>query len=149
MVSPKVKCAMKFTFRSAGSWAKIPGGKKNYHLVVVVTNRLQSFSSSIRKGWEILCVISVTFPPSKNLESSLFRFVEHHHHIKANQVDVSSQYVSLKLIRICSRGARGKVLSPAEIERAMVRLIIFFTSCLVLKYICRKHPSSHPYSESP
>ncbi|KAG2212346.1 hypothetical protein INT47_001706 [Mucor saturninus] len=74
---------------------------------------------SIRKGWEILCVISVTFPPSKNLESSLFRFVEQHHNVTANQVDVLSKYVSLKLIRICSRGARGKVLSPAEIERAM------------------------------
>ncbi|KAI8091737.1 Rho GTPase activation protein, partial [Thamnidium elegans] len=75
--------------------------------------------SSIRKGWEILCVISVTFPPSKNLESYLFHFVEQHHTIKANQVDVMSEYVSAKLARICSRGARGKVLSAAEIERAM------------------------------
>ncbi|KAI9248727.1 Rho GTPase activation protein [Helicostylum pulchrum] len=75
--------------------------------------------SSIRKGWEILCVISVTFPPSKNLESYLFHFVEQHHTVKANQVDIMSEYVSSKLVRICSRGARGKVLSAAEIERAM------------------------------
>lgn len=39
--------------------------------------------------------------------------------MKANQVDVLSTYVSSKLERICSRGARGKVLSTAEIERAM------------------------------
>lgn len=71
-------------------------------------------------GWEILCVISVTFPPSKNLESYLFHFVEQHHFIKSNQVDILSQYVTSKLTRICSRGARGKVLSVAEIERAMV-----------------------------
>lgn len=30
----------------------------------------------------------------------------------------------MKLERICSRGARGKVLSIAEIERAMVDIMI-------------------------
>ncbi|KAI8643681.1 Rho GTPase activation protein [Parasitella parasitica] len=73
---------------------------------------------SIRKGWEILCVVSVTFPPSKNLETYLNRFVQQHFHQEKNQLDVLSQYVSAKLVRICSRGARGKVLSAAEIERA-------------------------------
>ncbi|RCH92990.1 hypothetical protein CU097_006478 [Rhizopus azygosporus] len=76
-------------------------------------------SESIRKGWEILCVVCITFPPSKNLESYLYDFVKQHHSIKENQVDVYSQYVTVKLERICSRGARGKVLSIAEIERAM------------------------------
>lgn len=61
----------------------------------------------------------MTFPPSKDLESHLFKFVEQHHAIKSSGVDVLSQYVSTKLERICSRGARGKVLSAAEIERAM------------------------------
>ncbi|KAI8884398.1 Rho GTPase activation protein [Backusella circina FSU 941] len=75
-------------------------------------------SDSIRKGWEIMCVISVTFPPSKDLESYLTRFVEQHHGITENQVDILSDYVSTKLVRICSRGARGKVLTAAEIERA-------------------------------
>jgi hypothetical protein len=77
-------------------------------------------SESIRKGWEILCVISVTFPPSKNLESYLHRFVQQHHDCQKNQVNILSRYVSQKLERICIRGARGKVLSEAEIERAMV-----------------------------
>lgn len=75
-------------------------------------------SDSIRKGWEIMCVISVTFPPSKDLETYLTRFVEQHHAITENQVDVLSDYVSTKLLRVCSRGARGKVLTAAEIERA-------------------------------
>ena len=81
-------------------------------------------SESIRKGWEILCVVCITFPPSKNLESYLYDFVKQHHSIKENQVDVYSQYVTVKLERICSRGARGKVLSIAEIERAMVDIMI-------------------------
>ncbi|CDH60032.1 rho gtpase activation protein [Lichtheimia corymbifera JMRC:FSU:9682] len=73
---------------------------------------------SIRKGWEILCVISVTFPPSKNLESYLNNFVDQSTHVTQNQVDVISQYVSTRLKRICARGAKGKVLTAAEIERA-------------------------------
>ncbi|KAI9316473.1 hypothetical protein BX666DRAFT_1951155 [Dichotomocladium elegans] len=74
--------------------------------------------NSIQRGWEILCVVSVTFPPSKNLESYLHHFVDQHKHITLNHVDIMSQYVSTRLIRICARGAKGKVLTAAEIERA-------------------------------
>ncbi|KAG1153045.1 hypothetical protein G6F37_000068 [Rhizopus arrhizus] len=74
---------------------------------------------SIRKGWEILSVVCLTFPPSKDLESYLYDFVKRYHSVKENQLDVFSSYVTSKLERICSKGARGKVLSIAEIERAM------------------------------
>ncbi|KAI9285037.1 Rho GTPase activation protein, partial [Umbelopsis sp. AD052] len=73
---------------------------------------------SVLKGWEILCVITITFPPSKNLESYLTEFVKQYHNQKENKMDVMSQHVSSKLIKICSRGAKGKVLTVAEIERA-------------------------------
>ncbi|KAI8388521.1 uncharacterized protein BYT42DRAFT_237779 [Radiomyces spectabilis] len=75
-------------------------------------------SKSIRKGWEILCIISITFPPSKNLEAYLTDFVQQHHQIQENDVHIMSQYVSSRLKRICTRGAKGKVLTPAEIQRA-------------------------------
>lgn len=78
------------------------------------------FRESIRKGWEILCIISVTFPPSKNLENYLTDFVQQNHHVKENQVDIMSQHVSTKLKRVCIRGAKGKVLTSAEIYRAKV-----------------------------
>lgn len=78
---------------------------------------------SIRKGWEILCIISVTFPPSKNLEAYLTDFVKQNHHIQENHVDIMSQHVSTKLKRVCIRGAKGKVLTSAEISRAKVILI--------------------------
>ncbi|KAI9485231.1 MAG: Rho GTPase activation protein [Benjaminiella poitrasii] len=74
---------------------------------------------STRKGWEILCVVCMTFPPSKNLESYLHHFVRQHHQNKNSQLVIQSHYVTAKLNRICTRGARGKVLSTAEIERAM------------------------------
>ncbi|KAI8997075.1 hypothetical protein BDB01DRAFT_769721 [Pilobolus umbonatus] len=74
--------------------------------------------ASIHKGWEILCIISITFPASKNLESYLTDFVAQHHHMIDNQVSIMSQHVSTKLKRICARGAKGKVLTAAEINRA-------------------------------
>ncbi|CDS12396.1 hypothetical protein LRAMOSA04590 [Lichtheimia ramosa] len=74
---------------------------------------------SIQKGWEILCVVSMTFPPSKNLESYLNNFVDQHKKMTcANKVDIMSEHVSRKLERICARGAKGKVLTAAEIDRA-------------------------------
>ncbi|KAI9488224.1 hypothetical protein BDB00DRAFT_849422 [Zychaea mexicana] len=76
--------------------------------------------SSIRKGWEILCIVCITFPPSKNLESYLTHFVQQHHQVTENDVNVMSQHVSNKLKRICIRGAKGKVLTAAEIERAKI-----------------------------
>jgi MyTH4 domain len=84
---------------------------------------------SILKGWEILCVITITFPPSKNLESYLTEFVKQHHDQKENKMDVMSQHVSSKLIKICSRGAKGKVLTVAEIERAKVSTHWTFFKC--------------------
>ncbi|GAB5593534.1 hypothetical protein Unana1_08434 [Umbelopsis nana] len=75
-------------------------------------------SWSVLKGWEILCVITITFPPSKNLESYLDEFVKQHHDQKENKMDVMSRHVSSKLHKICTRGAKGKVLTFAEIERA-------------------------------
>lgn len=77
-------------------------------------------SESIRKGWEILCIISITFPPSKNLEAYLIEFVQHSHHTVENDVGIISRHVSTKLKRICIRGAKGKVLTSAEIMRAKV-----------------------------
>lgn len=74
--------------------------------------------SSIKKGWEILCIISVTFPPSKNLEAYLTNFVQQNHKNTENQVNIMSQHVSTKLKRVCMRGAKGKVLTAAEINRA-------------------------------
>ncbi|CAO3703396.1 unnamed protein product [Rhizopus stolonifer] len=76
-------------------------------------------SASRRRGWEILCVVCVTFPPSKDLESYLFDFVQAYHLIEREELNVFSRYVTDRLARICLKGARGKVLSVSEIERAM------------------------------
>ncbi|KAF7730943.1 hypothetical protein EC973_000989 [Apophysomyces ossiformis] len=58
------------------------------------------------------------FAPSKDLEPYVTNFVRQHHHVQENKVDVISRYVSVRLQRVCARGAKGKVLTAAEIKRA-------------------------------
>ncbi|GBC02411.1 hypothetical protein RclHR1_04600011 [Rhizophagus clarus] len=74
-------------------------------------------SESVRKGWELLCVITVTFPPSKNFEAYLVQFTMDHF-TQSNQIDILSKHVHNRLVKICKRGPRGKVLTLSEIERA-------------------------------
>ncbi|CAG8707036.1 1870_t:CDS:2, partial [Cetraspora pellucida] len=63
---------------------------------------------SIRKGWELLSVVTVTFPPSKNFEAYLMNYVSDSFNVQENQIDVLSKYVHSRLVRICKRGPRGK-----------------------------------------
>lgn len=104
------------------------------------------YSKSIQKGWEILCVVSMTFPPSKNLESYLNNFVDQHKKMTcANKVDIMSEHVSRKLERICARGAKGKVLTAAEIDRAKVHLLNHLPLVsLIPIFLCRRHPLNLP-----
>ncbi|KAI8344959.1 hypothetical protein BD560DRAFT_411784 [Blakeslea trispora] len=98
----------------------ITKGQMRDEIYVQICKQLQDnpHGDSIRKGWEMLCIVSITFPPSKNLESYLTDFVQQHHTVQENDVCIMSQHVSAKLKRICIRGAKGKVLTSAEINRA-------------------------------
>ncbi|KAG1525155.1 hypothetical protein G6F52_003578 [Rhizopus delemar] len=98
----------------------ITKGQMRDEIYVQLCKQLQDNPNpaSVHKGWELLCIVSVTFPPSKDLESYLSDFVEQHHHSIDVKVSVISQHVSSKLVKICKRGAKGKVLTAAEIARA-------------------------------
>ncbi|KAI9256709.1 Rho GTPase activation protein [Sporodiniella umbellata] len=61
---------------------------------------------------------TVTFPPSKNLEDYLNNFVKQHFSSGDEKIATMSRHVSNKLKRVCKRGAKGKVLTVAEIARA-------------------------------
>jgi len=98
---------------------------------------------SIVKGWELLCIVITTFPPSKNFEQYLESYIWQHHNVTSNRVDVYSKHCSSQLARICKRGPRGKVLTIAEIERskeAPFRPSIFGET---LEYIMKLQTESH------
>ena len=72
------------------------------------------------KGWELLAVICVTYPPSKSFEEHIRRFIKGNAGSKDNRVRVLSAHCLLKMDRMCKAGPRGKVLTNAEIERARI-----------------------------
>ena len=86
----------------------------------VITAHLYLSSESIFRGWQLLCVLLVTFPPSKNFEAYLRAFMEQHVPITTGRVDVMAKYCIQRLSIISKKGPRGKALAIAEIETASV-----------------------------
>ncbi|KAG8829238.1 hypothetical protein FRC17_006910, partial [Serendipita sp. 399] len=75
-------------------------------------------AESIFKGWQLLCVLVVTFPPSKNFEEYLRSFMRERSTQTEGRVDVMSKYCIAKLRVITKKGPRGKAPGFQEIEIA-------------------------------
>ncbi|KAG5351861.1 hypothetical protein C0989_004684 [Termitomyces sp. Mn162] len=75
-------------------------------------------TESIFKGWQLFCVALITFPPSKNFETYLSSFFQHHTTQHEGRVDVMAKYCLRRLAYISKKGPRGKPPSLAEIETA-------------------------------
>ncbi|KAI0782113.1 Rho GTPase activation protein, partial [Abortiporus biennis] len=75
-------------------------------------------AESTFKGWQLLCVLLVTFPPSKNFETSLKTFLNQATGQQESRVDVMAKYCLRRLDNISRKGPRGKPPTLAEIETA-------------------------------
>ncbi|EIM79976.1 RhoGAP-domain-containing protein [Stereum hirsutum FP-91666 SS1] len=73
---------------------------------------------SVFKGWQLLCVLLVTFPPSKNFEAYLHSFLHQRTSQTESRVDVMAKYCLKRLALIAKKGPRGKAPSLSEIETA-------------------------------
>lgn len=69
-----------------------------------------------------MCVLLITFPPSKNFESYLQAFMQQHTTQQEGRVDVIAKYGLRRLAFIAKKGPRGKPPTIAEIETASVSL---------------------------
>jgi hypothetical protein len=67
-----------------------------------------------------LCVLLVTFPPSKNFEPYLRAFLSQRTGITEGRVDVLAKHCLKRLAAIAKKGPRGKPPTLAEIETASV-----------------------------
>lgn len=76
---------------------------------------------SVFKGWQLLSVLLITFPPSKNFETYLSSFIQQHSTQQEGRVDIMAKYCLRRLMYISRKGPRGKPPSVAEIEAASVR----------------------------
>ncbi|KAI0256424.1 hypothetical protein BJV78DRAFT_1273252 [Lactifluus subvellereus] len=70
------------------------------------------------RGWQLLCVLLVTFPPSKNFEPYLHAFLSQRTAITEGRLDVLAKHCLKRLAAIAKKGPRGKPPTLAEIETA-------------------------------
>lgn len=73
---------------------------------------------SVFKGWQMLCVLLIAFPPSKNFETYLRSFILQRIPQSEGRVDVMAKHCLRRLSAISKKGPRGKPPSVAEIETA-------------------------------
>ena len=89
-------------------------------------------SENIYHGWELMCALLMSFPPSKNFEAYLQSFIQSHAVGSDQKVVVFAKHCLIKLDRISKKGPRGKVPTIAEIDRAKVRPVMDHTDILIL-----------------
>ncbi|KZT64367.1 Rho GTPase activation protein [Daedalea quercina L-15889] len=77
-----------------------------------------SSAESVFKGWQLLCVLLVTFPPSKDFETYLRSYLQQATTHHEGRVDVMAKYCLRRLAYISRKGPRGKPPTTTEIETA-------------------------------
>lgn len=95
---------------------------------------LKIFRESIFKGWQLLCVLLISFPPSKNFEAYLQAFIQKHTTQQEGRVDVMAKHCLRRLVAISKKGPRGKPPSIAEIETASVSVLDIIFNFYMLSY---------------
>ncbi|KAI0633635.1 hypothetical protein C8Q77DRAFT_1058132 [Trametes polyzona] len=70
------------------------------------------------KGWQLLCVLLVTFPPSKDFETYLRSYIQQATNQQEGRIDVMAKYCLRRLAYVSKKGPRGKPPTAAEIETA-------------------------------
>lgn len=69
-------------------------------------------------GWILLSIMVWMFPPSRAMENYLKHFVLSHYNDSESRIDTLARYSFKKIMRVCETGARARVPTLPEIERA-------------------------------
>ncbi|KAF7984269.1 hypothetical protein HWV62_16118 [Athelia sp. TMB] len=101
------------------------------------------------KGWQMLCVLLITFPPSKNFETFLRAFIQQHTTQQEGRVDVMAKHCLKRLEAIAKKGPRGKPPSIAEIETASDAAFNPSTFGESLDAIIRLQERNYPHQKVP
>lgn len=104
---------------------------------------------SIFRGWQLLCVLVVTFPPSKNFEPTLRSFIQQNKGQTEGRVDIMAKYCYQRLSIIAKKGPRGKAPTVAEIETASDAAFNPSTFGESLDAILRLQERTYPHLQIP
>jgi len=95
-------------------------------------------------GWELIVIVTASFPPSKNLEGHLHKFFEEYWKHREKQIRKMARYSSKSLHQICSRKGSMSVLSKAEIQQAREMPFTKSFFGVTLETIMENQAKSHP-----
>ncbi|KAJ3321192.1 hypothetical protein HDV06_004535 [Boothiomyces sp. JEL0866] len=75
----------------------------------------------VKRGWQMMNVLTSTFPPSKNLENYLKQFIEDNFNLDSEGgfLDTVIRSASSSLARTCKTGPRGRTMTHAELEQVL------------------------------
>ncbi|KAI0058032.1 hypothetical protein BV25DRAFT_1902420 [Artomyces pyxidatus] len=106
-------------------------------------------TESVFKGWQLLCVLLVTFPPSKNFETYLESFLKQRTSQTEGRVDIMAKHCLKRLSVIAKKGPRGKPPTVAEIETASDAAFNPSTFGESLDAIYRLQERNYPQQKTP
>ncbi|TFY56119.1 hypothetical protein EVG20_g9052 [Dentipellis fragilis] len=106
-------------------------------------------TESVFKGWQLLCVLLVTFPPSKNFEPYLQSFLHQRTGQTEGRVDIMAKYCLKRLTIIAKKGPRGKPPTVSEIETASDAAFNPSTFGESLDAIYRLQERNYPHQKIP
>ncbi|KAG8863335.1 hypothetical protein FRB96_008827 [Tulasnella sp. 330] len=104
---------------------------------------------SIFHGWQLMCVLLTTFPPSKNLEAYARKFMQEHLNDTEGRVDIMAKYCVSRLSVISKKGPKGKSPTVQEIEAAADAAFNPSTFGESLEAIMRLQLRTYPDSKVP
>ncbi|KAF5326614.1 hypothetical protein D9611_000081 [Ephemerocybe angulata] len=106
-------------------------------------------TEGVFKGWQFLCVLLSTFPPSKDFETYLESFIQKRTSHQQGRIDVMAKYCLRRLSSISRRGPRGKPPLIAEIEIAADAAFNPSTFGESLDAIIRLQERNYPHQKVP
>ncbi|KAK0461020.1 uncharacterized protein EV420DRAFT_1267394 [Desarmillaria tabescens] len=106
-------------------------------------------TESVFRGWQLMCVLLITFPPSKNIETYVRGFMQQHLSKQEGRVDIMAKYCLRRLSFISRKGPRSKPPSTAEIEIASDAAFNPSTFGESLDAIIRLQERNYPHQKVP
>ncbi|KAI8914434.1 Rho GTPase activation protein [Gorgonomyces haynaldii] len=79
------------------------------------------YNDQVIRGWTLMSVLTVTFPPSKNLENYLKNFIEERFDLGGHEskLDTIIRYSLSSLIKTCKTGPRGRTMTIQELDQTL------------------------------
>lgn len=101
------------------------------------------------RGWQFLCVLLISFPPSKDFETYLQSFIQQHTNQQESRIDIIAKYCLRRLAVITKKGPRGKPPTVSEIETASDAAFNPSTFGESLDVIIRLQERNYPHKKVP